>query len=321
MNKKRVIIITLLIVFMAATGYCYDDTIYGEKVGIFKDIHIEENVDMIGNIVSIFGDVEIDGNVDGDVVSILGSIDLDGTIDGNTVSILGRTKMAPGSTITQNKVQILGGSDGKASSAIVRGEDINVFGFFNILPGIWGLLIIIMVILTIKTLVALLFSIILVVIAPERTDFIAERVSVNMPRKFGIGLVITIAFYVITPVLAAIFIGIPFLLVLIPLKGLLEFGGNTVVKIALGKRLGRNRDWSTLTELLVGTIIFWLADITIILKPVLYLAKLVGMGAIIDTKIGTVDNFNESNMVNYNGNTNNENIEVDKIIEDIDKEK
>jgi len=291
MNKKMKISFMLLIVLSLITSIAFasDTSTYGDKLGIFKDVRILKDQTLRGTIITIFGDSQIDGMVDGDVAAIFGSVKVNGTVDGDVISIFGRVDMGSNSVITRDKVQIIGGAGHDPDTARVGGDEVNIVYFNNVVPGIGAVLIFLMILILIKSIVGFFFSLILVAAAPDRMKKITDSVSVNMPRKFGIGLLVIVGYYLFTLIGVTIVIGIPIVPILALVVALLGFTGNTAVKIAIGRKIGKSREWSELTQLLVGTVIYTLLELTIILKPVLYLAKLVGIGAAIDTRIGTVD--------------------------------
>ena len=269
----------------------------GSKFVLFKDFKVEEDVMLVGNIIGIFSDVEIDGTVNGDVVSIFGSVKTKGIIDGILVSILGRVDLGDNAIINQDKVQIFS-SSAISSNAFVRGNIIDVMSFESQLSGITILLIVIMIVFIIKNIIDFVLSLILLLGVPKRINKITDAATQRIGRRFGIGILVVLFFYVSSIVLGLLgffIIGIPFLLVLLILKWLINIGGKTAIKLAIGRKLCKKEGCSQITQLILGSLIYLLIEITIIGAFVLYLGKLVGIGAVIDTKIGSADNIDINN--------------------------
>lgn len=295
MLKRTKIAVVLLVMLsvLAGTALASDTVIYGDRIGIFRNINIHNDVNMRGDAISIFGNVKVNGNLRGDAVAVFGSVEVNGTVDGSVVSIFGRIDMGQGATITRDKVQIIGGVGRRGEASRVMGDEINVMRFNNFIPGLWGLAVFLMILVAIKTIISFIFSLILVSAAPERMDKIASSLSVNLPKKFGIGFLVMVVYWLFIPLSAAIVIGIPLIPIAMILMTFAGFAGNTAIKLAIGRKIGKGKEWSNITQLIVGTIIYLLAEITLVLKPVLYLAKIASIGAIADTRIGTVDYYSQ----------------------------
>jgi len=292
-RTKIVVILLVMLSVLAGTALAGDTVIHGDKIGIFRNVSIQSDINMRGSAVAVFGNVRVDGNLRGDALAIFGNVGVNGSVDGNVVSIFGRIDMGQGATITRDKVQIIGGVGRRGEASRVMGEEVNIITSNNFIPGLWGLAVFLMIIVAIKSIISFLFSLILVAAAPERMDKIANSVSINLPKKFGIGFLVMVVYWLFIPLAAAIVIGIPLIPIAIMLMTFAGFAGNTAIKLAIGRKIGKNKDWSNITQLVVGTIIYLLAELTLVLKPVLYLAKIASIGAIADTRIGTADYYSQ----------------------------
>lgn len=298
-NFKIVTIVLIMLLLTTGIVFAADSIDHGDKILLFKDMKIEEDVMIRGDIIAIFSDVEIDGMVDGEVVSVFGDIGINGTVDGDVVSVLGRIDLGDNAIITRDKIQVLSGI-GRTSSASVRGDEINIISFEHQLPGIAILLIAIMVIFVIKNIIDFLLSLILLAAIPERMDKITVATTQRTGRRFGIGILAVISFYASSAILGAIIIGAPAVLILVLLKWLLGIGGKTAIKLSIGRKIGKNGDWSQITQLIVGSLIYLIIDVTLVGALILYLGKLIGMGAVIDTRVGTTDYW-DMNKKQYTG--------------------
>ncbi len=83
-------------------------------------------------VVSIAGNVKIDGEVDRDVVVIFGSAEVNGAINGCLVTILGSLKMGPDAEIQHDAV-VIGGPFEQDDTAMIGGQRVFV-GLNNTLP-------------------------------------------------------------------------------------------------------------------------------------------------------------------------------------------
>ncbi len=294
---KKVRLLACILVFLTImTGIVLasDKVINGDKILIFKDLRIPEEIELEGNIIAIFSDVIVDGSVDGEIVSIFGKVEVNGTIDGDVVSVLGNVDMGDKALVSRDMIQIAIGDDDRPTTSIVRGEEITIRLFRSEISGISAFIYFFLIFLILSNIFGFIISAILVATIPDRMNKITDATTVRIGRRLGIGILAVIIFYAAVVILGVIFIGVPLIPILGILMWLLGLGGNTAVKLAIGRRIGQKGEWSNITQLIVGSLIYTLMDITIILKPVLYLAKLVGMGAVIDTQIGTKEHWSWS---------------------------
>lgn len=308
---KKIITITFVLFILVASTIAYagDNNIYGDRIGIFKDIELEKGNTLNGSMVSIFGDIEVDGNLKGEAVSVFGNIivngdvrgetvsifgnqNINGNIGGGTVSIFGTTNMGPNSIIRGDRIQILGGKVQIPSSSVIYGEnfDISIFkGSINLNK----IITFIFILGVFKAIISFILSFILVASMPERMDKITDGIQDRTIRKLGIGLLVLVINITATTILGIIIIGIPVLPILWLAMMLLGFSGKTSIRLFIGRKIKGSKNWSNTKELVIGSIVYFLLEITIILQPILYVAKIIGMGSTIDTKIGTVKHWSE----------------------------
>lgn len=305
MDKKIsvILLITLSLFIFSSIAFASDNEIYGDRVSIFKDTEVKADTDLMGDVISIFGDVEVNGNVDGDIVTIFGSIDINGEVDGSTITIFGNVDISEEGYISEDKVQIIGRNGVVSPDSQVGGGEVNIlatkdFAFGNMITGFSGLVFILFILFFIKGLFGFIGSIIFVLILPEKMKKVTDATTERIPRRFGIGLLTMIIYWLFLTVGSAIIIGIPVIIILVPAVTILGIGGNTAIKLAIGRKVDGKKHWSLMTQLIVGSLIYFILELTIILKPILYLAKIVGIGAIVDTKFGTVEYFNENDYKN-----------------------
>jgi hypothetical protein len=80
-----------------------------------------------GEVVSIFGDTKVSGNVSDGTVSVLGNTYVDGKIDGDVVAVLGNMEIGPHAQI-DGSVVVVGGTLQRDPASIIHGDVQHVFG-------------------------------------------------------------------------------------------------------------------------------------------------------------------------------------------------
>ncbi len=103
----------------------------GEIVRIGASAHIKQG-DKARQLVVIFGDATMEGEVDGDMVVVFGDAIVDGPIKGDFVTVMGSTKLGPNARLDGDCV-VVGGRLDKDPGAQVRHEPVEVS--FGILFG------------------------------------------------------------------------------------------------------------------------------------------------------------------------------------------
>ncbi|MBB6217585.1 hypothetical protein HNQ80_003708 [Anaerosolibacter carboniphilus] len=290
-NKGIRIMIVTIILMILITGTVFGSSVrqVSDMMGIFEDIHVPKDTVVYGSTVAIFGDILMEGKVNGDVVAIFGDIKVDGSVSGDTVAIFGDIHITAQGSVGGNAIQMLGGKMVTAPGARVGGEKISVASFsIGGLSGLGALLALIFSLTLGKVIIGYVFSILAILLLPDRFDHMALAVNYDIGKNFIIGILVIVGFYVLAAILVMVVIGIPFLLLLIPLMGLLSFTGNTAVKLAIGKKIeaALNKDWSQMMELFIGTLIYGVIELTLIGKSLIFVGKAIGIGAVIDSKFG-----------------------------------
>ncbi|MFN8179112.1 MAG: hypothetical protein U0167_14375 [bacterium] len=204
----------------------------GERVKVGDSVIVNEDEHILGDVVSIGGDVVVKGAVDGDVVSVGGNVDVhDGaSVKGDAVSVGGRVhKMGDakvsGETVSVNVPIPHWGRHGPVMVDRPR--------FFSI--G-WKVAVF---------LVGLLLVLMLQVVAGHRLDVISRRVESEPGQSFLIGLLgacgTPIAFVIASVLLAITLVGLLLIPVLLIVLWLMMMGGFAAAAIAVGRRLSEGR--------------------------------------------------------------------------------
>ncbi|MBM7615425.1 hypothetical protein [Alkaliphilus hydrothermalis] len=291
--RKIIILSFVFILLTTAAAMAVGVNTRGEVVSFFREINIPANTQVRGSVVSIFGDVDIQGNVMGDTVAIFGRINVDGKVYGDTISVFGGITVGSSGEISGDGVAVLG--YGIHNYGAIRGQEVSVLGFAPVgVPPLSMLFMILLFFILIKQLFAFGFSVVAVLIFKERFDCMATGVHQESGKKFFIGLLVVFGTFVGMAVLAMTVIGAPLIVLLIPALSILEFLGNTVAKIAIGRKIAQRlqRQWSVMMELLMGTLIYVLLEATLIGKVFTLIFKFIGIGEIVDSRLGDGSSIN-----------------------------
>jgi hypothetical protein len=224
----------------------------GDRVSVFSgDILVPENVEQWGSLVSIGGDVLVEGRVRGDVVVIGGSLKLTGSVRGDVVGVL--------SSLDTRNAEIGGQLVNVAGTLLeentrVRGQKVNIGfgrGWFSLSRPLgvlgsllaWGRLVLLLIVFLLVLLLAAL--------APERIRIISEEVPQRLFAAFFIGLLGYLGLWIAMALLAVTVVGVVLVLFLflilkwLGIAGMFHFFGHRV-----GRALGREP--SLLGAILIG---------------------------------------------------------------------
>lgn len=268
-----------------------------DLVKIGESIYVGEHELVRGNVVSIFGDVEIEGKVMGDVVSIMGDIDL-----------------GSGAIVNGEVVSVMGGLD-QHEDARVRGETVMVGPGsipFNIsLPFFHRGLLISAVSKIITFIVGILLLGIVMAFLSDRMRRSSTFIFGAFFKSLGIGALVLIVGAIVVALLAVIFsitiIGIPVAILIVFSFIALCILGYFVSAIALGRWISAKMNFRSDSPFVHGLIGFVLLAIlgfvssfmffSPFITPLRYflrtlggfvqfIALLVGIGAFIVSKAG-----------------------------------
>ena len=305
---KRITVAALLVALMTAMPFAAGaaQAARGQIVQFNRPIVVEENEVIEGDVVSIFGNVLIRGTVEGDLVGIFSPVVLqgghvegdavvifnpltlqNGSVNGDAVSIFGGLR-AQGSSVGGSAIGVMGaGLD--LQQTTVQGDSVDVAGFLPGNVGGVGLLAILLAIFfVVKQVAAFIVGVIAIVLFPDRFERMAASAFDDVGKKMLVGFLLNIGIFVVIAILAVSVVGVPLVPLVFPAFILLEFTGNTTMKISLGKKIsqGMGRNWGAIVELLVGTLIYLLLEITLVGKLFTFIFKLIGMGEVVDSRFG-----------------------------------
>jgi cytoskeletal protein CcmA (bactofilin family) len=186
-------------------------------VRVFADAAVPAGQRILGDVVAVFGSVDVAGQVDGDVVAVMGSVRLreGAAVDGDVVAIGGRLDQAPG--------------------VVVNGESVSL-GFFPFPWGLPALPVMLAVILT-GWLITLFLAWVFAALFRTRLAHVASMASKRTVASFFLGLLSLPGFVALVVLLFVTVIGIPLALGLPVAFTLLQYAGQIAGTYVLGCRL------------------------------------------------------------------------------------
>jgi hypothetical protein len=191
-------------------------------------------------VVRVFSDIEIPAGerVKGDVVAVFGSVDVEGQIEGDVVAVMGSVSLKPGSRVGGDAVSV-GGVVDHADGVEVGGETVSV-GF---VPVSWGIPAMSFTLSTILAgwLAAVFLGWLFAVLFPARLLRVATTASRRTAASLLIGLVSLPLVISAVGLLFVTVVGIPLALLLPPTYLLLAFAGQMAATYVLGCKLTGRR--------------------------------------------------------------------------------
>ena len=290
MNKKKfMILLGLIIVLISSVA-----ALAAPKEDIFRimqDYTVKANEEVRGTVLVIGGDVIIEKNstVMGDVVTLFGSLKVDGRVNRNIVSILGNANINGTASVIGDCAVILGKLN--AADSVILGKQVVValpasFEKGNFLPIITTTVISLMVIMyIIYCLVYFIFT--------KRTERITKAIPEDLGRRFLIGFLINIAFIPLVIILIITVIGIFIIPIIIIVYMALNLIANVALALTVGKKLtGDNTKDGCVNpyiSLLSGFLVVFILSIVPVIGWLFYLTSYcIALGAVVDTRLGQV---------------------------------
>jgi len=191
-------------------------------------------------LVRVFADARVPAGeaVQGDVVAVFGSVDVEGTVAGDAVAVFGSVRLHPGARVEGDAVAI-GGVLEHPAGAQVSGQSV-ALGFF--LPG-WGppSLVVLLGAVLLGWLATLLVGWLLALLFPERMRRIGATASRYTAGSLFLGLLSAPLFVIALVLLVITLVGIPFAFLLVLLYPFAIWAGQIVALSVLGSRILRRK--------------------------------------------------------------------------------
>lgn len=222
----------------------------GDIVRFSGDVNVGRDERVDGDVVSIFGSADVDGEVTGDLVVLMGPVRLgpEAVVRGDLVVVGGRLTRAPGAQVMGdlNEVALRGrGIVGRLGDADGAGPP---FGWWagSLWPGVGGLA------ATVARLILMVLgALIVLAVARAAVERIAVRTATAPTRAGLVGIAAELLFMpllvVTVVVLAVSIVGIP-LILLVPFGAVMimcgAFVGYTGLAYQVGGMMTRRIGWS-----------------------------------------------------------------------------
>ncbi len=223
----------------------------GDKVSLFEDLHIDNEVN--GNVIVILGNVKVDSPVSGIVVTVFGDADINAKVSGQVVTVFGNSIMGE-KAVTGNLITL--GSVQKMKGAQVSGNEVRILGEMMNLD-IGAIVYLRVAILILFAVAVLLIGLLVLVIYKKKFQAMTENLEQKLDRKlilgflayFGISILfVMLAITLVAPVLyiiililasivSSIFVGRLILKALNPSKSLIAEFITGLITITLVKLL------------------------------------------------------------------------------------
>jgi len=273
----------------------------GDRVAFGRTIRVEENEEVTGDVVAIFGRAEVEGKVNGDVVAPFGSVYLGprAEVEGNLVA--GQLEKFDGAVVHGEEVTVGFSNRG---ARVFKGRPLDFYeeGPFSNPP-------IFLIVTILSTGVLLLIYILTWVLVPQRVETVRNQVMEGFLKSFFIGFLGLLAILPVFILLLVTIIGIPVALIVLPLALILAaFLGDTSICLTIGERIKKTLNFSTDSKifliaagLLVLEIPFLLGALFLIMEGAAvgmaifllifggllnFVLWMVGFGAVILTRFG-----------------------------------
>ncbi len=274
-----------------------------QGVVIKKDIHVAED-EVQDNVISLGGEVLIQGKVEESVVAFGGTVTIEGEV-GEVVLGLGTQITLKSTAKINGDVVSLGGTLDKEPGSRVDGDTIymemeSLKDVFSILGGfgIAGLIPILIIIKLITLFIWFILAVILAAFFPRQLSLASSQIRKSFWPVFGTGLltiIIFIGLFIFSALLCFILIGIPILLALIIIGVVIKIFGRVVLFYFFGESLARafgSKQPSAFLAVLLGLILVGVISFIPILGSLFsFVLSILGWGVVIRTKFGTTENW------------------------------
>lgn len=226
----------------------------GDVVAIFGNVRVEGQV--TGAAVAIFGSVTIDtsGSVGGDAVAVLGGQRSGGTVSGDEVAVLGSVELRHGASVGGDAVAV-GGRVVDADNSHIAGQSVSV----SMLPLTLGLpaLPVVIGMILLGWVITVFFGWLFAVLFPTRL----ARVAVTSSRHTFLSIVLAGLSIILWPTIAillmATIVGLPIGILLILVHPLVVYAGQIAATYVLGCKLLHRRlgEGSALPPIVAGSLL------------------------------------------------------------------
>lgn len=295
-------IILTLIPFLALAGFL---PLPGQGLVLQKDIIVNED-EVQQNVVSLGGEILIQGKVKESAISFGGSIIVEGEV-GDVVLGFGSRILLKPTAVVKGDVVSLGGTLEKEPGSIIEGDSIYFKTSEEVghilkqgLKGLFSLsfLPFFLIITAFKLFIWFILALTLAAVFPTQISFASYQIKKSFWPILGIGFLSIIIFtglVILSALLSLILIGIPLLITLVIFGLVFKLFGRVILFHLFGQSISRalgSKNPTTVASVVVGFIIVSFIGLIPILGALFNFGlSIIGWGVIIRTKFGNVENW------------------------------
>jgi hypothetical protein len=270
MNIKRVGIFTLFLVFCQLSAAAPPSAVR-ETVVASDQIRAK-------SIVSLKGDIKIEGKVEGSIILIGGKLVLNGVVTQDVICFASKIVVGPNTSVLGDLIA-LGGTVTEGAKTRVKGDFLyfkfNLKKIENTIIPILSDSKTITFLKTIKIIIWFIIALVVFALVPRKI-YDAEKIfKVNLAKSGAVGILSIFLFIIsffIFVIMSFIYIGIPLLLLLLILYFVIYIFGRTVMLFYIGSRIStllKLKKISTALYLLLGIIFYAFLKFLPIVGPIL----------------------------------------------------
>ncbi|MCR4431095.1 MAG: polymer-forming cytoskeletal protein [Tepidanaerobacteraceae bacterium] len=284
---KKILVILAIFVLMLPKAAMADGK--NDRVLIQGNVLVEKNEVIMGDAVSIMGNVTVDGKVMGDVVAIMGDVTVNGEVMGDVTAVGGRVIRSDSARIYGKVTQV---GVGEGLGDIIK--NITKYGFHRG-PGYYrGMTVFNMGIPYVARLMHLLGLMALgslaIILFPNSIKNLADEVDREAAKRLLIGCLAILLMPLVIILMVVTIIGIPLIPLALLLVAAAGFCGYLGISIFLGRKLNEHLHLrpGVFTEYIMGALLLWLVQIVPFAGPISSLLVLMlALGIAADTRFGT----------------------------------
>lgn len=176
----------------------------GGIVRMSGDIYVNQGETVTGDVVTLKGNIYINGSVTGNAVALFGDIIVNGKVLGDAVSVTGKITVGQNGKVMGNTVEAAGGAiTGKKSYNYNYNYKYNYNNYASRAP--WGK--------TVGTILSFFWAVVVFLLAslvyaimPRKIDEMSDTISPNFGKRVGIGILAAIGSPIVMVILSIILV-------------------------------------------------------------------------------------------------------------------
>ncbi len=273
--KKNLIILTIFLAFCHGLLQASVDGNGGKETVVARDQVRDKS------IVSIKGDVRIDGKVTGSIILIGGKLYLNGEVTQDVICFATEITVDSGASIKGDFI-VLGGEVTEGAKSRVEGDFLyfkfNLKKIENTIIPILSDSKTITFLKTVKIIIWFIIALVVFALVPRKIYDAEKLFAINIAKSGAIGILSIFLFifaFFIFVIMSFIYIGIPLLLLLLILYFVIYIFGRTVMLFYVGSRIAnafKLKTISTTLYILIGIIFYAILKFLPVIGPIMLIS-------------------------------------------------